>query len=85
MSRDPTLLGSFSLAGLRYEARVDGTGWYVGRADSGGFGFSYSGTAANRSKAIKDACKKLAQAHAVYDLSGSDVTPIKWCGEGGPA
>lgn len=85
MSRDPTLLGSFSLAGHRYEARVDGTGWYVGRADSGECGFSYTGKAANRSKAIKDACKKLAQAHAVYDQSGSNVTPIKWYGEGGPA
>ena len=85
MSRDPSLLGSFTLSGHRYEASVDGTAWRVGRADGGEFGFSYAGTAANRSKAIRDACKKLAQAHAVYDQSGSSVTPIKWHGEGGPA
>jgi hypothetical protein len=85
VSRDHALVGSFTLAGHRYVATVDGTEWHVGRADSGECGFSYSGRSGSRRKAVRDACRKLEAAHAVYDLTGSNVTPIRWHGEGAPS
>jgi hypothetical protein len=85
VSRDHSLVGSFTLAGHRYVATVDGTSWRVGRADNAESGFSYEGKAGNRRKAVRDACRKLESAHAVYDLTGSNVTPIRWHGEGAPS